>query len=124
MKYADWIAVYAAVVATAVAFWNVYIYFRQGVRIEVQALPDFQMFGPSMNFSGDISAGGKEKVIIVEAVNVGGRKTTLTHLVVYVHESRWNRLLRKSRWHTSQSQTLAPQRNCLTNLDRANVGPD
>ncbi|MCK1708576.1 MULTISPECIES: hypothetical protein [unclassified Bradyrhizobium] len=83
MKPETWIAVYAAIVATAAFALNFRTWFEKQVRLDLTLMPDAVLIG---------GLGDDEKELMaVTVVNLGGRTTTLTHLVVLRFDNTWKR---------------------------------
>lgn len=82
------ITVYSAVVATGVAIWQVYTYFRDGPRLRLTAGGNREIMG-----------GGRadpNTYFVVNAVNVGNRATTIQVVGMRVFDSWWQRFRRRA----------------------------
>ena len=77
---ADPVAIYAAIVATAILIWDVAKWLRSGPRIKLRALPNMKMFNDP-----DPRRKGKTYVI-VNVTNSGSSPTTITQLARIIHE--------------------------------------
>jgi hypothetical protein len=80
------VALYAAVLSTAIAIWE-YIKWRNRHYLEVICNANM-LFLPSTN---------KKKYIIAKVTNKGETPTTITHLVFYYWPNRLNRFLKRKR---------------------------
>lgn len=82
------ITVYSAVVATGVALWQVYTYFRDGPRLRLTA-------GSNRKISG---AGyiDPKTYVVVNAVNVGNRATTIQVVGMHAYDNWLARMKRKA----------------------------
>jgi len=87
MTLTEFFAGYSAIVATAVATWNVITYLRDGARLRVTAHPNMKLMG-----SGVVD---NNMYITVNVANVGNRATTIQTLGMYTFKSRWHRWRRK-----------------------------
>ena len=83
---AAWIG---ALTGTFVLLWDIFKWVRSGARIKVSASPNMTGFGSAAQLLGNNTC------VVVEAINVGQSKTTITHLVGFHYQSWWNRLLRR-----------------------------
>ena len=82
------VSIYAAVVSTAVALWNIFIWRRSGpvLRGSLSANMSFIGMGPMDD----------ETYIIFDVNNVGGRSTTITNIGLLGYASLWTRLRGKA----------------------------
>lgn len=80
---------WGAVIASIVLIWDIYKWKHSGARLIVRASPDMETFGGLP----DDSTG--KKFVLIEVVNIGDRKTTITHLVGYYYSSFFKRLFKK-----------------------------
>lgn len=70
----DYIAVYAAIVATAVFGWDIIKWIRGGARLHLSASPNMEPYNvPDARVQG-------KRYIMVRAVNTGSSPTTITNL--------------------------------------------
>jgi hypothetical protein len=83
----DIVAWWGAVVATLVLLWDVYKFLRQGPSLRINARPDMQAYG--------MPGREEDTFVIVEAVNVGDRPTTLTIIGLRYYTSHFQRWRRK-----------------------------
>ena len=83
-KAETWIAVYAAIVATAAFFLNFRTWFEKRVRLNLTLMVDAVLVG-------GIKQDDEKDLIAVTVINRGGQTTTLTHLVVLRFENAWKR---------------------------------
>jgi len=86
MKITELAAWWGAIIATLVLLWDMYKWERSGPIINVSASPNMQPFGKIPNHPE-----GK-KYIAVEVTNIGNRKTTITHLVVFHYKSLFRKI--------------------------------
>lgn len=84
----SFVAWWGAVVATLVFLWDIYKWAKSGPRVVVSARPNMKTFGGPQNLGG-------KSYVVVEAVNKGSKKTTITHLVGYHYSSFVKRILKK-----------------------------
>jgi hypothetical protein len=84
MRPETWIAVYAAIVATAAVVLNFRSWFEKRVRLNLTVIPDAVLFGGH-------GVDTEKDVMSVTVVNRGGQMTTLTHLVILRFDSFWKR---------------------------------
>lgn len=85
----SFVAWWGAIVATLVFLWDIYKWVKSGASVVVSVQPNMQSFGgPAQSFGGT-------NYVVVEAVNKGNKKTTITHLVAYYYSSLIKRLLRR-----------------------------
>ena len=85
----DPIAVYAALVATAVLIFNVVKWLRSGPRLMIRANPNTMFFNDP-----DPQREGKT-FIFVKVANVGSTPTTITAFGLAHFRNRWDQLLKK-----------------------------
>jgi len=86
MKITDLVAWWGAIIATLVLVWDMYKWKRSGSIINVSASPNMHAFG---NLPNSIK---NKKYIKVEIVNIGDRKTTITHLVMFHYKSLFQKI--------------------------------
>lgn len=82
----DAVALYAAVLSTAIAIWE-YIKWRSRYYLEVTCNTSM-LFLPSTN---------KKKYIVAKATNKGETPTTITHLALYYWPNKLDRFLKRER---------------------------
>ncbi len=86
------IAVYAAVVSTVVVIWDIVKWNLSAPRLRINAVPNMEVM-PGL---GAVYAGLAHQCFVsVEVVNVGNKKTTLTHLFGRYYKSRPQRVSRR-----------------------------
>lgn len=89
LKPSELAAWYAACVSTAVFVWDIFKWLRGNAQIRVSVVGDMI----------EVRAGARPETFLhVEVVNVGGRKTTLTHLAIAQYDTVWSWLRRRSSW--------------------------
>jgi hypothetical protein len=87
MEVKDWIAVYAAVVSTAVMIWDVCKWRREKiVKLDGAATPGMEAFGSAVT---PITKG--RKYVAVRVANQGSLTCEVTHLVLLSHSNAFNR---------------------------------
>jgi hypothetical protein len=86
MKITDLAAWWGAIIATLVLLWDMYKWKRSGPIINVSVSIDMQTFGKMPNYPE-----GK-KYVTVEVINIGDRKTTITHLVMFHYKSLFRKI--------------------------------
>ena len=79
----DPVAVYAALVATMVFAWNVYVWRNSGPRLNVTANMNMLVIGGSADEE-------KKFFLIVRGTNVGSKKTTITNVVILSYDNIWH----------------------------------
>ena len=79
-----WIAVYAAIAATAAFALNFRTWFEKQVRLNLTLMPDAVLFG-------GVPGNQEEDLMAVTVINRGGLTTTLTNLVVLRFDNAWKR---------------------------------
>jgi len=84
MNAADWIAIYAAIVATGALFLEIRRWFESGPQIHVRATPNMMVLGGS-------SPEEERDLLMVHAYNRGDQPTTITNMVIFEYSSRWSR---------------------------------
>ncbi len=87
----DPIAVYAALVATMVFAWNVYVWRNSGPRLNVTATMNMLVIGGGADEE-------KKSFLIVRGTNVGSKKTTITNVVILSYDNIWQRFRNKPTW--------------------------
>jgi hypothetical protein len=80
----DPIAIYAALVATLVFAWNIYVWRNSGPRLTVSATMN-------MLIIGGIAEEESKTFLIVRATNIGSKKTTITNVIVLSYANCWQR---------------------------------
>ncbi len=90
MAASDYAAWWGAVIATLVLAWDVVKWRTAGARLRMTAVPDREAWG---NWPAEVL---EKTYVAVEVVNVGDRKTELTHLFLTYFPSLWHRIRRKS----------------------------
>jgi len=90
MKLTEIAAWWGASVATMVFLWDIYKWRQSGARIRLMVSGDMEAYG---HLAALLSP--DQTLIVVEAVNVGNKKTTLTHLFASYYKNWWQRLLRR-----------------------------
>lgn len=83
MNAADWIAIYAAIVATGALSLEVRRWFESGPKIHVRANANMTMVG-----LGGIE---KEGLLLVNVLNNGDAPTTITHFCLLEYPNFWRR---------------------------------
>ena len=87
----DPVAVYAALVATMVFAWNVYVWRNSGPRLNVTATMNMLVIGGGADEE-------KKSFLIVRGTNVGSKKTTITNVVILSYDNIWQRFRNKPTW--------------------------
>ncbi|MGC2520201.1 MAG: hypothetical protein WA373_13980 [Burkholderiales bacterium] len=82
---------WGATIATLVFLWDIYKWRQAGARIRLTVSPNMEHMGVIPNWVDP-----NQTLVAVEAVNVGNKKTTITHMFACYFPSRWARLRRKS----------------------------
>ena len=78
---------WGAIIATLVLGWDVFKWKQTGrPRLQLKALPDMKPHGPVPN------ADPNKTYVLIEVVNVGDKKTEITHLTGLYYRSRLQRL--------------------------------
>lgn len=85
-EVAAWVG---AITGSVAVPWDFFKWMHTGPRIAVSAAPNMVGYGSAAVLTGD------KDMVVVEAVNVGDGKTTVTHLVGYHYDSFWKRALRR-----------------------------
>ena len=88
MTLTEFFAGYSAIVATAVAVWNVYARFNDGPRLRATAHPNMMIVGGPLKET--------RTYIAINATNVGNRATTILTVGMYQYDSWRKRLGRRS----------------------------
>lgn len=78
----DPVAVYAAIVATFVAGWNMFIWFRTGARVQLKISTGMVVMPPLQGMDED------DLYISFSVANIGTAPTTITNLVLFGY-SNW-----------------------------------
>ena len=94
MDTSDYIAVYAAAVSTAVAFWDIIKYFRERYRLEVTA------FGNNTfaHYLGSYEGNEWHQSVIFVRLSALREATTLNQARLNFYTSRFTRLLKRPVW--------------------------
>ncbi len=87
----DPVAIYAAIVATAILVWEVIKWFRSGPRLTGRTQPNTIVVG---GFPED-----KDTYVFVEVRNVGDRRTTIKGVYLIGYESFWHLLRRRGKFN-------------------------
>lgn len=82
MRSETWIAVYAAIVATAAFVLNFRTWFEKQVRLNLSLISDAVLIGGEST---------EKELMAVTVINRGGQTMTLTNLVVLRFDSPWKR---------------------------------
>lgn len=82
------ITVYSAVVATGVAIWQIYAYFRDGPRLRLMT--------EGNRIIARVGYTDPTNYIVINAVNVGNRTTIIQVVGMRVYDNWWLRFRRKS----------------------------
>ncbi len=82
---------WGATVATLVFLWDIYKWHQGGARIRLTVSPNVQHMGVIASWINP-----NQTLVAVEAVNVGNKKTTITHLFACRFPNLWARIRRKS----------------------------
>lgn len=83
MSVADWIAIYAAIVATGALFLELRRWFESGPKLHMRATPNMMIFG-----NGTVEA---KDLLRVTVTNRGDAPTTITNLCLLEYDSAWRR---------------------------------
>jgi len=78
----DPIAVYAALVATLVFAWNIYVWRNSGPRLNVTA-------SMNMLIIGGYGEEDDKMFLVVRATNIGGKRTTITNVLILSYKNFW-----------------------------------
>ena len=90
MSASDIAAWWGAVVATLVLGWDVFKWRKTGLRLRLS-------ISPGMKTHGDVpNAGPQKSYVLIEVVNIGDKKTELTHVAGLYYKSRLQRLRGKN----------------------------
>jgi hypothetical protein len=81
------VAIYAALVSTISILWQAWVWFRNGPRLQVTASADMQVMG---GYNKD-----DKKYAVVNVVNTGSVKTTITNVVIFTYKNIIHRLINK-----------------------------
>ena len=98
LKLTELVAWYAATVSTIVLLWDVYKWWRTGAQLRVLTQPNMIEVGAGTPWAPPGNGATRPKHISVEIANVGGRKTTVTHIGLRHYSSMWSRIRRKTVW--------------------------
>lgn len=86
----EWIAIYAAIIATGALFLEVRRWFETGAKIRTDIMPFANVIGGYEKDENDY--------LFVGVTNNGDRPTTITHFVLHEYDSVFHRLVRKARY--------------------------
>lgn len=89
MALSELAAWWGAIVATVVFAWDVYKWKQSGAALRVSVASNME---PSANLLNQLTA---KTWVVIEVVNVGNKKTTLTHQVAFHYPSWFARVRRK-----------------------------
>lgn len=78
----DPVAVYAAIVATLVLGWQIFVWLRSGPHLKGRANSNMKSFGAL----GE----SNETYVVFNITNTGRAPTTITHVALYAYKNRWN----------------------------------
>lgn len=90
LKPTEIAAWWGATVATVVFLWDIYKWRQSGARLRLVVSGNMEGYGHLAALLGP-----DQTLIVVEAVNVGNKKTTITHMFAYYYESWWRWLIRR-----------------------------
>lgn len=82
---------WGATIATLVFLWDIYKWNQAGARVPLTVSPNMERMGVMPNWEGP-----NQTLVAVEAVNMGSKKTTITHMFACYFPNLWARLRRKS----------------------------
>lgn len=85
MTLTDWVALYAAIVATLVFVWDIVKFVRSGPKVKVKMAPNSVLIGNG-NFS-------EEKYIRFQIDNIGDRDTTIQSVTGVVYNNWFKKLI-------------------------------
>jgi hypothetical protein len=92
MTITDIAAWWGASVATVVFLWDIYKWRQSGARLRLTVSGNMEAYGHlAMLMNAD------QTLIVVEAVNVGNKKTTITRLFACYYDTWWHRLIRREK---------------------------
>lgn len=86
MSASDIAAWWGAIAATAVLAWDIFKWKRTGVRLRLSLTANMQTHGNVPNSNPDA------RYVVVEVVNVGDKRTEITHLAGLYYKHWWRRL--------------------------------
>lgn len=98
LKLNEIAAWYAAIIATIVFLWDIYKWLRTDARIRVSVVPNMILIDNGLARTKRPDEKSSPHSISVEVVNIGGKKTTLTHITIYCYASLWTRVRGKPLW--------------------------
>jgi hypothetical protein len=84
-------AIYAALVATLVFAWNIYVWRNSGPRLKVTARMNMLIMGGSAEEESKV-------FLIVDPTNIGSKKTTITNVLVLSYANGWRRFRKRPNW--------------------------
>lgn len=90
---------WGATIATVVFLWDIYKWRQSGARLRLTVSGNMEAYGHLA-----ILLRPDQILIVAEVVNIGSKRTTITHMFAYYYESWWRRLLRLR----SQTLTVMP----------------
>lgn len=73
------VAIYAAVLSTISILWQIWVWFRTGPRLRVTANTNMLVMGGYNK--------NDQKYVVINVVNRGSAKTTITHVVMFTYKS-------------------------------------
>jgi hypothetical protein len=82
---------WGATIASLVFLWDIYKWRQSGARIRLTIAPNMEQMGVIPNWVDP-----NQTLVTVEAVNVGSKKTTITHMFACYFPNLWARLRHKS----------------------------
>lgn len=85
----DPIAVYAAVIATLVLFWDVFKWLSRGPKLKVDLLPNREIYGASFQKLED------KEFVIIKIYNRGETTTQITNISLTLYKSKWKKFTNK-----------------------------
>lgn len=80
----DVVAVYAAIVATAVLIWEVYKWFRSGAQLRSFIQPNMECVGGRLE--------DDNTYLVLNVKNVGTAPTTITNVTLHTFDNAWKRI--------------------------------
>jgi hypothetical protein len=86
MTVTDVLAMIGAFTGSAALLWDVFKWLKTGPRVRVSAIPNMVSTGEGNAYQG--------KNVIIEVVNTGDSKTTITHLAGYHYDSWFKPIFR------------------------------
>jgi hypothetical protein len=99
LKTSELVAWYAAIVSTIVFLWDIYKWLRTEAKIRVSVTSNMVLAGGGVaRTRRSEDSATSQGNLCVEVVNVGGRKTTLTHLYICCYANLWMQIRNKPMW--------------------------